>query len=91
MRKIQLFIFLMGMQLQLFAAEQPPSLALHPIHEAFIMRNTAPVPQEVIANKPPPPQADEPPPQPNARMIWISGYWEWVHERRDKERLSGTL
>src|SRR5689334_2300661 len=80
MKKI---LLLLSVAIQLTAANAPPMATLQPIHEALVIKNTDPIPQEVIAKQPPAPQAETQPPQPAQKMIWVSGYWEWMREKQD--------
>lgn len=54
-----------------------------PIHEAFVTKITAPIPIEVIAERPPAPRSETPPPQPSSEMIWIPGYYSWDREANE--------
>jgi hypothetical protein len=62
-----------------------------PVHEAFAMPATEPVPATPV-NKPPPKPIDEMPPaeKPEGNAVWIPGYWAWDEDRKDYLWVSGT-
>lgn len=88
MKKIFLFIFLLAGSW--LAAQAPQSAKIQPIHEAFVIRATDPLPQEVVATQPPAPIAESRPPQANPLAIWIPGYWMWIRERQNYEWVCGV-
>lgn len=82
-----LFLTIFCAQIVCMTAE---TVKIFPIHEAFIPRNAGLSPQEVIGRQPPAPIAENPPPMPNQEMIWIPGYWKWIHEQQDFVPVCGT-
>lgn len=78
-----LFAFL-GLSMFLWSDDTPlPSVAAQSSHEAWVVKHTDPTLQVTAAQRPPVSKLEIPPSQPDERMIWISGYWEWIPDQDD--------